>query len=438
MCVKMNKFFKYRIDTSIKLVFVFSVFNIVSCIFLPFYYVPDFKYLKKLSYYTLFSVFDNVDYIAKYSLFDSYSNFTYDKNIISTIEYILYLIVIINIILFTVYFILSLKYREKINIFSKIVYFYSLFIPVFSMIVCVYFNVCMNNALGVQNNFLNLTLYSKMQPSIVPVIQLIISFVNIFFSERILYRKSDNVLRNNTRQIKEKTTFNKKTKISLLIIFILIPIVILFGVFVLKDRNFYFISLCIIALIMIPFFLIFENRKPQAREIIIIVVLVVIAVMGRTAFSMLPNFKPVTAIVIIAGISLGAQAGFLTGALVALISNFFFGQGPWTPWQMFAFGVIGFLSGVIFVNNMEKIVYNKAVICSYGFIMAFIVYGFIMDTSSVLSYMDGITIQSALTKYVSGISVNLSHGISTMIFLYFIYKPMIKKINRVKLKYGIL
>ena len=92
---------------------------------------------------------------------------------------------------------------------------------------------------------------------------------------------------------------------------------------------------------MLPFFLVFENRRPQAREVVVIAVMAALAVAGRAAFFMLPQFKPTAAIVIIAGVGLGAEAGFLTGALAGFVSNFFFGQGPWTPWQMFAFGIPG-------------------------------------------------------------------------------------------------
>jgi hypothetical protein len=81
---------------------------------------------------------------------------------------------------------------------------------------------------------------------------------------------------------------------------------------------------------------------------VIIAVLCGIAVAGRAAFFMLPQFKPVVAIVIIAGASLGAESGFIVGALSGFVSNFIFGQGPWTPWQMFAFGMIGFIAGLLF------------------------------------------------------------------------------------------
>ena len=99
---------------------------------------------------------------------------------------------------------------------------------------------------------------------------------------------------------------------------------------------------------MIPLGFAFENRKPKARELVIISALCAIGVAGRTAFFMLPQFKPVAAIVIISGVAFGGETGFLVGAITAFVSNFFFGQGPWTPWQMFSFGIIGFLAGIMF------------------------------------------------------------------------------------------
>ena len=63
---------------------------------------------------------------------------------------------------------------------------------------------------------------------------------------------------------------------------------------------------------------------------------------------MLPQFKPVLALTIIAGVAFGGEVGFLVGAMTMLTSNMIFGQGPWTPWQMFAMGIIGFLAGVLF------------------------------------------------------------------------------------------
>ena len=91
-----------------------------------------------------------------------------------------------------------------------------------------------------------------------------------------------------------------------------------------------------LVLSLLPFYLMFDRRKAQARDLVPIALMAAMCVVGRTAFSIvpLPNFKPVTAIVMITGIAFGPEAGYLTGALAALLSNFLFGQGPWTPWQL--------------------------------------------------------------------------------------------------------
>lgn len=147
---------------------------------------------------------------------------------------------------------------------------------------------------------------------------------------------------------------SRRTLLAAVLILFIIPGTILFGVFFLNDRKYYFISLLIVIYTMLPFVMVFENRKPQARELIVVAVLAAIAVAGRAAFFMLPQFKPVVAIVIIAGVCFGAESGFLVGAVTGFVSNFFFGQGPWTPGQMFCFGIIGFLAGILYKKGILK------------------------------------------------------------------------------------
>ncbi|WP_244226505.1 ECF transporter S component [Paenibacillus protaetiae] len=166
------------------------------------------------------------------------------------------------------------------------------------------------------------------------------------------------------RQQTARAGINRRTLVAALLILIVIPATILLGIFVLNDRKYYFISLLIILYTILPFALVFERRKPQARELIVIAVLAAIAVAGRAAFFMLPQFKPVVAIVMIAGVSLGAEAGFLVGATAGFVSNFFFGQGPWTPWQMFCFGIIGFAAGLLF--HKSKLPRSRLVLALFG------------------------------------------------------------------------
>lgn len=208
------------------------------------------------------------------------------------------------------------------------------------------------------------------------------------------------------------------------------------GVFLLEDRRYMLISVGIMILSFVPFAVMFEGKKPRAREITVTAVMIAIAVAGRAAFFMLPQFKPMTAVVIITGIALGGETGFAVGAMSALVSNMFMGQGPWTPWQMFALGVIGFISGLIFSDkNFEK---KKFLVGVYGFFSAFVIYGFIVDTSAAAMTVYRPDFQAFLAVYLAGVPFNLIHGTATFIFLIIIGSPMIRKLARIKKKFGIL
>lgn len=229
---------------------------------------------------------------------------------------------------------------------------------------------------------------------------------------------------------------NKRTCVASIGILVLIPACIIFGITVLDDRKYYFISLLILIITMLPFFMVFESRKPMARELVIIAALSGIAVAGRAAFFMLPQFKPVTAIVIITGVTLGPEAGFLVGAMSGFVSNFFFGQGPWTPWQMFCFGIIGFLAGILVKKKILPL--KRWTLCVFGGVATLLIYGGIINIGSVTMFSSGFSWKLLLAAYISGFPFDMVHAASTVIFLFFLANPMIEKIQRIQVKYGLL
>lgn len=235
---------------------------------------------------------------------------------------------------------------------------------------------------------------------------------------------------------KSKRKISKRTKIATLLILFLIPLTIFIGIYYLGDKKYYFISLLIILETMIPFGFAFENRKPKARELVIISALCAIGVAGRTAFFMLPQFKPVAAIVIISGVAFGGETGFLVGAITAFVSNFFFGQGPWTPWQMFSFGIIGFLAGIMFQKGILR--KTKTDMCLFGFVATFVIYGGIMNPASVIMWQSNININMVLSSYVMGMPFDFIHAVSTVFFLFLAAEPMLEKLERIKIKYGLI
>ncbi len=234
----------------------------------------------------------------------------------------------------------------------------------------------------------------------------------------------------------ESRRLRKRTLAAAVMIVLLIPAVLFLGMYFLEDRKYYIVSLVIICLTMAPFFMVFEGRKPQARELVLIAALVAIAVAGRAAFFMLPQFKPVVAIVIIAAVCLGAETGFLVGAMTGFVSNFFFGQGPWTPWQMFCFGMIGFLAGILARKGLLK--KTKLQLCIFGGLSAFFIYGGIIDVWTILMFTRDPQWETAVLLYGTGFWFNLIHATATVFFLFFLANPMIEKIERIKIKYGML
>lgn len=199
-----------------------------------------------------------------------------------------------------------------------------------------------------------------------------------------------------------------------------------------SSGNYALTSIVFIILMLIPFFLSFEKKHPQARELVPIAVLSAIAALGRVVFAAFPFVKPTSAIVIITGMAFGPQAGFISGAVAALASNVFFGQGPFTPWQMFAWGIIGFLAGLL-----EKPLQNRMAICLFGFFSGFI-FGWIMDLWQVLGFVYPINMKSVLLTYAASFYFDLIHSVSTVVFLLVLAKPWLKILRRVKIKYGLM
>ena len=201
-------------------------------------------------------------------------------------------------------------------------------------------------------------------------------------------------------------------------------------------RKYYFISLVIIIYSLLPFFMVFEGRKPQVRELVVLATMVALATAGRAAFFMIPSFKPIIAIVIISAIAFGGEAGFLVGAMTMVVSNFLFGQGPWTPWQMFAMGFIGFLSGILY--RIGLLPTKRLSLCIYGFLVTVFIYGGIMNPAALFMSVYDFTWEGLLAIYISGIPVDLVHASSTFIFLWIGAKPLLEKLQRIKIKYDLM
>lgn len=225
----------------------------------------------------------------------------------------------------------------------------------------------------------------------------------------------------------------KRRIISCMLYFILIPILICIGVILFKNGRYNLISIFTAFIVCIPFFIRFEKGKSSARELVVITVMTAISVTGRLIFAPIPGFKPVTAIVIITALALGSEAGFAVGALSAIVSNIFFGQGAWTPFQMFVWGFIGFVAGFFKSNKSKR---NYVLLIVLG-ILGGMAFSLIMDMYTMLSIDNEWNWSRYLTYLISGLPFLTMYCVSNIVFLIVMTKPITSKLNRIKIKYNL-
>ena len=314
-------------------------------------------------------------------------------------------------------------------------------------------------------------------------------------------------LENKTMETQYERAAKKRGRLSGLLIFLVLPILIGLGI-LMGSRWYLLVSLLMLVLIMAPFFMIFEKRKPKAREIVLIAVMSAIVVSAHLVFHLALPVHIGTALVIASGIALGPEAGFLIGALSRFVCNFYLGQGAWTPWQMFCWGILGFLAGLAFnrysmngkasessgfkkvmapvivlvfmevlayvslllipseegggqwrfylfgvvgiivstLLQKEKLPVNGLSMSLFTFATTFIIYGGIMNIATLVTSMSfggveegatGFTLDALKALYVTGLPYDLIHGATAAICIFLFGEPLIKKLERIKIKYGI-
>ncbi len=203
--------------------------------------------------------------------------------------------------------------------------------------------------------------------------------------------------------------------------------------FTLLKVNYGITSTLVIIASMVPFFMRYESKKPKARDIVPISVMSAVAIVSRLSFAYVPQFKPIIAIIIITAVVFGAESGFICGSVSMFVSNLFFGQGPYTPWQMFCGGIIGLGAGILASKGMLG---NRIVLSLYGLATGFL-FGSVVDIFTIATYTPQINIQTILGVYIAGFWFNAVLAAATAFFLYTIGPPLIKKLRRIKIKYGI-
>ncbi len=223
-----------------------------------------------------------------------------------------------------------------------------------------------------------------------------------------------------------------KNILTIVLLGLFIPLFTVFGAIVFKQRHYAFICLCVAIISCVPLFYAFERAEATSKELAVLSVMIALSVCGRFIFAVIPGFKPITAITVICAIHLGKEAGFVVGALSAVVSNFYFGQGPWTPFQMFAWGFLGLAAGLA----SEPLKKSKVALCIYGALSG-VIFSLIMDIWTTLLIDETFNLQRYIAAAVSALPFTVEYAVSNVIFLLLLSKPIGEKLERIKIKYGL-
>lgn len=198
-------------------------------------------------------------------------------------------------------------------------------------------------------------------------------------------------------------------------------------------QYFWLLAVVFILLVTVVFFIIFEKRRMKVEKMVMIAILSAISAVGRGLFAAIPSVQPSSFIIIMTGLTLGAEAGFMTGALTALLSGLWMGLGPWTPWQMFAWGLMGCIAGML----RKPLARHKSLRIAYGAVGG-LVFGWIMNIWMLMS-VDSVETGLAymISLFMASFVFDSLHAAANALLIAFGGDALLKVLSRMAVKYGL-
>ncbi|SDY30170.1 energy-coupling factor transport system substrate-specific component [Evansella caseinilytica] len=201
--------------------------------------------------------------------------------------------------------------------------------------------------------------------------------------------------------------------------------------------HYLWLSFGVVITAVLVFLVRFETKVIEAREIVLLAVLAAIAAVSRIPFASIPSVQPTTFVIMMAGFVFGAESGLIVGIVAALASNMVLGQGPWTPWQMLAWGLVGLTAGLLRKRSFMKKTWGKVLFAlAWGFL-----FGWIMNIWGLLAFAgaDGFTDLTIFIPYFLGSAVfDMMHAVSNVFFFLVFGGLWLNILQRFKTKYGLL
>lgn len=221
-----------------------------------------------------------------------------------------------------------------------------------------------------------------------------------------------------------------KTKnIAFMIMWFVIIVGLVTTVTIFSENYILGLFIVILGLLILVFYF-FESGEIVIDKLVLIGILSSLSSVGRIILSSIPSVQPSSFIIMLSGIGFGKEIGMMVGVITALSSNLVLGQGPWTPWQMFLWGLMGYLSGVL-SKFLRK---NKVFFIIYGFIWGF-AFGWIMNLWAITGYYSEISREIFIVSCISSFYFDLAHSLSNVILIKLSGDRFNKVLKRLKEKY---
>jgi energy-coupling factor transport system substrate-specific component len=185
-------------------------------------------------------------------------------------------------------------------------------------------------------------------------------------------------------------------------------------------------SFLVVGAVILAGFAWYERSRPPAQVVALVAALAALAIAGRIAFAAFPNVKPTTDIVVFAGYALGGAPGFAVGALTALVSNFWFGQGPWTPWQMVGWGLCGVFGALLALGTRNASRLVLAATCGF----AGIFYGALLNFSLMATYGGDLSLRHFLVLEARAIPFDAAHVLGNVALTLVAGPAMVRMLTR--------
>ena len=190
-------------------------------------------------------------------------------------------------------------------------------------------------------------------------------------------------------------------------------------------------SMLILGAVLVVGFVWYERTHPTTRVLALVATLAAMAALGRVAFAALPNVKPTTDIVLIAGYTLGGAPGFMVGAVAALASNLFFGQGPWTPWQMVGWGAVGLLGAALSRFELRRV--PLAIACG----LAGLLFGAVMNLHMWVTYSGDHTAAKLAATFTTSLPFDVAHALGNVVFALAFGPALVNALRRYRTRFEI-